>query len=100
MRILNIMLKHEVYFGGRAVKLSLLTKVGWLLSLTILFMFNAFSLRQSFSTLVAHWNHPESFKNYRSLDLTPRGSNIIGLGCGLDIGIFKSSPVSIMCSQG
>lgn len=70
------------------------------LSFTVLFLFNAFSSRQSFSTLGAHWNHLESFKNYRSLDLTPRGSHIIGLGCGLDIGIFKSSPVPIMWSRG
>lgn len=85
-------------FRGRAAKLILLTKAGY--SLTIILLFNAFSLRQSFSTLVAHCNHLESFKNYRSLDLTPRGSNIIGLGCGLDTGIFKSSPVPIMYSQG
>lgn len=34
----------------------------WFLSRFLLF--NAFSLRQLFSTLVAHWNHLGSFKIY------------------------------------
>lgn len=46
---------------------------------------------QQFSTLAAQWNHLRSFKIYGSLDPAPRSFNVIGLGCGLGTGIFKSS---------
>lgn len=93
MGVLNITLKHEVYSEAGPSSLSCSTAYkSWLLSVTICTVFNASSFRQSFSTLVAPWNHLGSFKKLLKPGSYPRGSNVIGLGCGLGTGIFKSSP--------
>lgn len=92
MRIVKVLLKHEVYLRVGLSSLSCSSCLQKVVPPFHNLMFNTFSLRQSFSTLVAHWNHLGHFKNYWSLALTPRRSNIIALGCGLGTGIFESSP--------
>lgn len=39
------------------------------------------------SALVADWNHLESFKNSRCLDLTARDPQVMVLGSGLGLGV-------------
>ena len=41
----------------------------------------------------AHWNHLGSIhKSCAGVSLPPRGADVIGLGCSVDIWIFQNSP--------
>lgn len=49
-------------------------------------------LGQWFSTLAAPWKHLRDKRKKKSTDAWhPRNSNLIGLGCGLASGFYKSS---------
>ena len=47
--------------------------------------------------MAAYWNHLGIFKNYAPT-LSPRCSDLIGIGCDLAIGVFKFPQVILMCT--
>lgn len=62
----------------------------WKLNIKVELITHFMTITQLFSNMAAPGNHPGGFKNQWSLDVTPRESDLIGLGRGLDIRIFTS----------
>lgn len=52
------------------------------------------------SILTAHWNHPGSFTKCWCLGLIPWDSHLMHVLCSPGTGIFKTSQLTLMCSQG
>lgn len=59
------------------------------------------SLRQYhwFSIWAAHWKPLGDLQNSSVWALTPRGSDLIDLGCSLLLGIFKAPQGILVCSK-